>query len=182
MFLSLMAMGQLKTLRLETNDQFARQAEESCSLWHEGHWNWSNFKIVWQSRDPKTSKREFNKCSAISLRVNSRINTKPRDNLCRLIFHLLFSVHLFDSFCKQKIAVLPTDRSRNVMEPLKCEYLLTISTDRRNDSRHLESGNLLPNWRSAKMFNFCIPFPVQNGNSSVQNGKIIISINIKNIL
>ena len=27
-----------------------------------------------------------------------------------------------------------------------------------------------------------IPSPVQNGSSSVQNGKIIISINIKNIL
>ena len=29
---------------------------------------------------------------------------------------------------------------------------------------------------------FYIPFPVQNGNCSFQNGKIIISINIKNIL
>ena len=31
-------------------------------------------------------------------------------------------------------------------------------------------------------FQLTIPFPVQNGSSSVQNGKIIISINIKNIL
>ena len=36
--------------------------------------------------------------------------------------------------------------------------------------------------KTSVIFWTSIPFPVQNGNSSVQNGKIIISINIKNIL